>query len=185
MDAGISYENAISLLHEYNADDFHLEHANILEKTMRYFAKELGYGEDAEFWGIVGLLHDIDFEKWPNEHCTKAKELLEKAGASAELIHAVQSHGFGICSSVEPQHEMEKILFATDELTGLIGATALMRPSKSVQDMEVKSVMKKFKTPKFAAGCSRETIQKGADILGWSLEELIQKTLDALKTFEK
>ena len=152
---------------------------------MRWYAEELGYGEEKEYWGIVGLLHDIDFEQFPEEHCKKAPELLEKGGASKELIHSVCSHGYGVCSDVEPVHEMEKVLFAADELTGLIWAAALMRPSKSVSDMEVSSVKKKFKDKRFAAGCSREIIRTGAEQLGWELNDLFDKTLRAMQAGEK
>ena len=152
---------------------------------MRYFAKKLGYGEEEEFWAIAGLLHDIDFEMWPEEHCKKAPELLREAGIGEDMIHAIVSHGYGLCVEVEPQHEMEKVLFACDELTGLIGAAALMRPSKSVQDMELKSLKKKFKDKHFAAGCDREVIKKGAQMLGWELDQLLSETLEAMKTCEE
>ena len=150
---------------------------------MRYFARELGYAEDEEFWGIVGLLHDLDFEQYPEQHCIKEQELMREAGLSQELIHATASHGWSITVDIKPEHEMEKVLYAVDELTGLIGAVVLMRPSKSVQDLEVKSVMKKYKTPKFAAGCSREVIERGAGLLGWELSDLIGRTIQALRTF--
>ena len=152
---------------------------------MRYFAKKLGYADEEEFWGIVGLLHDIDFEMWPEEHCKKAPELLREAGVDEDMIHAVVSHGYGLCVDVAPEKEMEKVLFACDELTGLIGAAALMRPSKSVQDMELKSLKKKFKDKHFAAGCDREVIKKGAEMLGWELDELLGETLEAMKTCEE
>lgn len=151
---------------------------------MRYFARKLGYGEEEEFWGIVGLLHDLDFEKFPEQHCIKSQEIMRERGIDERIIHATASHGYGITVDIKPEHEMEKVLFAVDELTGLIGAVVLMRPSKSVQDLEVKSVKKKFKSKGFAAGCSREVISRGAEMLGWTLEELIQRTLDALKTFQ-
>ena len=183
MEANITKDEAWALLNEYNKDEFHLEHAQILEGTMKYFAKELGYGEDEEFWGLVGLLHDLDFEKYPDQHCIKEQEILKERNVSDELIHAVVSHGYNLTVDVKPEHEMEKVLYAVDELTGLIGAVAIMRPSKSVQDLELKSVKKKYKSPKFAAGCSREVIQSGADMLGWSLDELIERTIDALRTF--
>ncbi|MFA6855723.1 MAG: hydrolase [Treponema sp.] len=183
MNAGISRDDAWNLLKKYNSDPFHLEHGQIVEGTMRWFARVLGYEADEEFWGIVGLLHDLDFEKWPEQHCIKEQELMKEAGLSPEAVHAAVSHGYGIMVDIKPEHEMEKVLYAADELTGLIGAVVIMRPSRSVQDLEVKSVLKKFKTPKFAAGCSREVIQNGADMLGWTLEELIQKTIDALKSF--
>ena len=151
---------------------------------MRWYAGQLGYGEDADFWATVGLLHDIDFEMWPEQHCVKAPELLKEAGCGEDLIHAVCSHGYGLCCDVKPEHEMEKVLFAADELTGLIGAAALMRPSKSVQDMELKSIKKKFKDKKFAAGCSRDVILQGAENLGWSIDELMEKTLEAMRSCE-
>ncbi len=174
-------DEAWSLLTQYNTEPFHLQHAQTVEGVMRYFARQGGYDED--YWGVVGLLHDLDFERWPEEHCKKCVELLREAGADEALIHAVTCHGYGLCSDVEPEHPMEKILFATDELTGLIGAAVLMRPSKSVQDMELKSLKKKFKDKKFAAGCSRDVIAQGAERLGWSLDELLEKTLEAMKSF--
>lgn len=152
---------------------------------MRYFAEKLGYADEADFWGIVGLLHDIDFEMWPEEHCKKAPELLREAGVGEDMIHAIVSHGYGLCVDVKPEHQMEKVLFACDELTGLIGAAALMRPSKSVQDMELKSLKKKFKDKRFAAGCDREVIIQGAEMLGWDLDELLNETLEAMKTCEE
>ncbi len=176
-------DEAWSLLNEYNHEPFHLQHAETVEGVMRWFARELGYGEEEDFWGVVGLLHDIDFEQWPEEHCKKCVELLQQAGADERLIHAVVSHGYGLCSDVEPEHQMEKVLYATDELTGLIGAAALMRPSKSVQDMELKSLKKKFKDKKFAAGCSRDVITRGAERLGWELDELLDRTLAAMRSF--
>ena len=175
-------KQAIDLLKKYNKEEFHLRHAITVEGVMRYFAKELGY--DEEFWGLVGLLHDIDFEKYPEEHCKKAPELLKEIDASEEMVHAICSHGYGICSEIEPVHEMEKILFATDELTGLIWAAAKMRPSKSTKDMEVSSLKKKFKDKKFAAGCSRDTIKIGTERLGWTLEELFEKTILAMRNCE-
>jgi predicted hydrolase (HD superfamily) len=178
-------DEALELLKKYNKDEFHLRHALIVEGVMRYFARELGYADEEDFWGIVGLLHDIDFEEWPDEHCEKAPELLREAGAEDELIHAVVSHGWGISPMPDkPEHEMEKVLYATDELTGLIGAVAIMRPSKSVQDLEWKSVKKKYKTPNFAAGCSREVIAKGAELLGWELEDLVTRTILAMREVE-
>lgn len=173
---------ALELLKKYNKEDFHIRHALTVEGVMRYFAKQ--YGHDEEFWGLVGLLHDIDFEVYPDEHCKKAPELLKEVDASDEFIHAVCSHGYGLCSDVEPTHEMEKILFATDELTGLIGAAAIMRPSKSVQDMELSSLKKKFKDKKFAAGCSRDVIKEGAERLGWELDKLLEETLLAMRVDE-
>jgi len=175
-------DEAWVLLTRYNQEPFHLLHAETLEAVMRYFANELGYGDEADFWAMAGLLHDIDFEQWPQEHCARAKVLLQEAGCELRLIHAVVSHGWGICSDVAPEHEMEKVLFAVDELTGLIGAVARMRPSGSVQDLELKSVMKKFKTASFAAGCSRDVIRQGAELLGWSLEDLITRTILAMRT---
>ena len=175
---------ALALLRRYNKEPFHLQHALTVEAVMGWYARELGYGEEAEFWSTVGLLHDIDFEQWPEEHCQKAPELLREAGADGRFIHAVVSHGYGLCSDVEPEHEMEKVLFAADELTGLIGAAALMRPSKSVQDMEVSSLKKKFKDKKFAAGCSRDVIRQGAERLGWELETLFERTLQAMRATE-
>jgi predicted hydrolase (HD superfamily) len=184
MNSNLTREEAMALLQEYNKEPFHIQHALIVEGTMRWYAQQLGYGEEKEFWGQVGLLHDIDFELYPEEHCVKAPELLQKGGASEELIHAVCSHGYGICCDVEPVHEMEKVLFAADELTGLIGAAAKMRPSKSVMDMEVSSLKKKFKDKKFAAGCSRDVIRTGAERLGWTLEELMEKTILAMRSCE-
>ena len=179
----ITREEAYSLLTEFNKEPFHLQHALTVEGVMRYFAKELGYADEEDFWGTVGLLHDLDFELYPEQHCVKCVEIMSERELDERLIHAVASHGFGICSEVEPEHQMEKVLFATDELTGLIGAAALMRPSKSVQDMELKSLKKKYKDKKFAAGCSRDVISKGAEMLGWELDELLEKTLDAMKSF--
>lgn len=182
MNANVTREEAMALLKKYNQEPFHIQHALTVEGVMRWSAKE--NQEDEEFWGIAGLLHDVDFEKWPDQHCKKAPELLAEIGTSEELVHAVCSHGYGICSDVEPELLMEKIMFAADELTGLIWAAALMRPSKSVMDMEVKSIKKKFKDKRFAAGCSREIIQKGADMLGWELTELFEKTLEAMRSCE-
>ena len=175
---------ALALLRKYNAEPFHIQHALTVEGVMRWYANELGHGEDADFWATVGLLHDVDFEKWPEQHCLKAPELLAEIGCGDELIHAVCSHGYGICCDVEPAHEMEKVLFAADELTGLVGAAARMRPSKSVCDMEVSSLKKKFKDKKFAAGCSRDVIKDGAERLGWTLEELMEKTILAMRSCE-
>lgn len=174
---------AFELLKKHNKEEFHIRHGQTVEGVMRYFAKELGYGDEVEFWGMVGLLHDIDFEEYPEQHCVKAVEILKEAGLENRLINSVVSHGWGLTGAdVEPTHEMEKVLYATDELTGLIGAAALMRPSKSVQDMELKSVKKKFKDKKFAAGCDRDVIRKGAEMLGWELDDLISRTLEAMKT---
>ena len=182
--SNLTRETALELLKKYNTDEFHLKHAFTVEGVMRYFAVKLGYGDEADFWANVGLLHDVDFEKFPEEHCKKAPELLKEIDASDELVHAIVSHGFGLCSDVEPELQMEKILFAVDELTGLIGACALMRPSKSVQDIEVSSVRKKFKDKKFAAGCSRDVIQQGAEMLGWELDKLFEETILAMRTCE-
>ena len=176
-------EEALELLKKYNKDEFHIQHGETVGKTMRYFAENLGYADEADYWEVVGILHDIDFELWPEEHCKKAPELLKAAGVEDDIIHAVCSHGYGLCSDVEPEREMEKVLFACDELTGLIGAAALMRPSKSCSDMELKSLKKKFKDKRFAAGCSREVIQQGAEMLGWDLDKLLDETLNAMKSF--
>ena len=180
----ITREAALAALRKYNQEPFHLQHALTVEGVMRWYARELGYGQEADFWATAGLLHDIDFEQWPEQHCQKAPELLREAGCGDDLIRAVCSHGYGICCDVEPTHLMEKVLFAADELTGLIGAAALMRPSRSCQDMEVKSLKKKYKDKKFAAGCSRDVIQQGADRLGWTLEELMEKTILAMRSCE-
>lgn len=174
-------DEALALLRQYNKEPFHLQHAFTVEGVMAWYAKELGYGDEADFWALVGLLHDIDFEQWPEEHCKKAPELLAAAGADERLIHAVVSHAYGLCSDVAPEHEMEKVLFAVDELTGLIGAAALMRPSRSVMDMEVSSLKKKFKDKKFAAGCSRDVIRQGAENLGWELDTLFERTIQAMR----
>ncbi len=174
-------EDALNLLGEYNTGEFHLKHAHVVGDVMRWFACDLGYGEEAGFWEIVGLLHDLDFEKYPEEHCTKSQEIMRERGLDERLIHATASHGYGLTVDIKPEHEMEKVLFATDELTGLIGAVAVMRPSKSVNDLEVKSVKKKFKDKRFAAGCSRDVITQGAEFLGWSLDELIEKTILAMR----
>lgn len=174
-------QEAAALLKKYNSDPFHLKHAEIVSGVMEYFAQELGYGDEAEFWGIVGLLHDLDFEQFPDQHCIKEQELMRQAGLDESIIHATASHGYGITVDIRPEHEMEKVLYATDELTGLIGAVALMRPSKSVQDLELKSVKKKFKSANFAAGCSREVITRGAEMLGWTLDDLITRTIAAMR----
>ena len=184
MNANMTREQAVALLRKYNQERFHLQHALTVEGVMRWYAGQLGYGGDADFWALAGLLHDVDFERWPERHCVKAPELLREANASDELIHAVVSHGWGITVDVAPEHEMEKVLFAADELTGLIGAAAKMRPSKSVMDMEVSSLKKKFKDKKFAAGCSRDVIRTGAERLGWTLEELMEKTILAMRSCE-
>lgn len=175
---------ALALLQKYNKEPFHILHSLTVEAVMRWYANELGYGADADFWATVGLLHDIDFENWPEEHCKKAPELLREIGCSEDLIHAVCSHGYGICSDVRPEHEMEKVIFAADELTGLIGAAARMRPSKSCTDMELSSLKKKFKDKKFAAGCSRDVIRDGAEQLGWELDKLLELTLSAMAASE-
>lgn len=178
-------EQALELLRAYNQEPFHLRHAFTVEAVMRWYAEELGYGEQADFWALAGLLHDLDFERYPQEHCVKAREIMEERGLEPALIHAVVSHGWGLTGAeAKPEHQMEKVLFASDELTGLIGAAALMRPSKSVKDMEVSSVKKKYKDKKFAAGCSREVIAQGAEMLGWDLTELMDKTLQAMKASE-
>ena len=174
---------ALALLKKYNTEPFHIQHALTVEGVMRWYAQQ--NSEDVEFWGLCGLLHDIDFELYPDEHCKKAPELLAEVNASGEMVHAICSHGYGLCCDVEPVHLMEKIMFTVDELTGLIGAAARMRPSKSVMDMELSSLKKKFKDKKFAAGCSRDVIQTGADRLGWTLEELLDKTLQAQRSCEK
>lgn len=184
MQPTLTREAALALLRRYNQEAFHLQHAFTVEGVMRWYAQTLGYGEDADFWSMVGLLHDIDFENWPQEHCQKAPELLREAGVGEEMIHAIVSHGYGLCCDVAPEHEMEKVLFAADELTGLIWAAALMRPSKSTQDMELSSLRKKFKDKKFAAGCSREVIVQGAETLGWELNTLLERTLEAMKACE-
>ena len=184
MENYIEREDAWKLLLKYNQNSFHIQHALTVEGVMKWYANELGYEKDAEYWGIVGLLHDIDFEQYPEAHCIKAPELLREAGVGEDIIHAVCSHGYELTVDVKPEHEMEKVLYAVDELTGLISATALMRPSKSVQDMEVKSVKKKYKSKNFAAGCSREVIERGAEMLGWDLNTLIQKTIEAMRSCE-
>lgn len=180
----ISREKAFELLKAYNKDPFHIQHALTVEAVMKWYANELGYENDAQYWGIVGLLHDIDFELYPEQHCIKAPELLKAAGVSDDIIHGVVSHGYGITVDVAPEHEMEKVLFAADELTGLIWAAALMRPSKSTKDMELKSLKKKYKSKGFAAGCSREVIERGAEQLGWELDKLLFMTLEAMKATE-
>lgn len=185
LNTGITRETAVGLLLKYNKEKFHIQHAVTVENVMKDYAEKLGYADEAAEWGIVGLLHDVDFEKYPGQHCIKAPELLREVNASDELIHAVCSHGYGITVDIKPVHEMEKVLFACDELTGLIGAAALMRPSNSVSDMELKSLKKKFKDKKFAAGCSREIIAKGAEMLGWELDKLLGDTLEIMRSAEK
>ena len=182
--ADLTRSEAWELLTKYNKEPFHLRHALTVEGIMKYFAKELGYADEADFWAQVGLLHDLDFERYPDQHCIQSQEIMRERDLDERLIHATASHGYGITVDIQPEHEMEKVLFATDELTGLIGAAALMRPSKSVQDMELKSLKKKYKSSGFAAGCSREVIQRGADMLGWSLDELLTRTLDAMRVVE-
>lgn len=184
MTSQITREQALALLKQYNQEPFHILHALTVEGTMRWYAKELGYADEEEYWGIVGLLHDIDFEQYPEQHCVKAPELLRDGGVGEDMIHSICSHGYGLCCDIEPEHLMEKVLFASDELTGLIGAAARMRPSKSTQDMEVSSLKKKFKDKKFAAGCSRDVIRDGAARLGWELDELLEKTILAMRSCE-
>ena len=177
-------EEAFALLAEYNKEPFHLSHGTIVGDVMAWYARELGHGDEADYWAMVGLLHDIDFEQYPDEHCQKAPELLREAGVGEDMIYSICSHGYGICSDLEPVHEMEKVLFAVDELTGLVWSAALMRPSKSTKDMEVKSLKKKFKDKRFAAGCSREVIAQGAERLGWELDDLFEKTILAMRACE-
>ena len=184
MKTAITRQQALALLQKYNQEPFHILHALTVEGVIRWYAQELGYGDEVDFWGLCGLLHDVDFEKYPDQHCQKAPELLAEIGAEPELVHAICSHGYGLCSDVEPAHPMEKVLFAVDELTGLIGAAARMRPSKSVMDMELSSLKKKFKDKKFAAGCSRDVIKDGADRLGWTLDEVLEKTILAMRSCE-
>lgn len=182
--ANLTREEAWELVKEYNKDLFHLRHALTVEGVMRWYANELGYGDEADFWALAGLLHDLDFEMYPEQHCIKSQEIMRERGIDEKLIHATASHGYGLVCDVKPEHQMEKVLFAADELTGLIGAAALMRPSKSVSDMEVKSIKKKFKDKKFAAGCSRDVIKQGAEMLGWELDTLLDKTLSAMRATE-
>lgn len=177
-------DEAMELLKEYNTDPFHIKHALIVEGVMKYFARKLGYGDEEKFWGLVGLLHDLDFEKYPEQHCIKGQELMRERGLDERIVRATASHGYGITVDIKPEHEMEKVLYATDELTGLIGAVAIMRPSKSVDDLELKSVKKKYKNAKFAAGCSREVIEKGAEMLGWTLDDLISDTIIAMREID-
>ncbi len=182
--SNLTREAALELLKKYNKEPFHIQHGLTVEGVMRWYAKELGYANEEEYWGITGLLHDIDFELYPDQHCQKAPELLRGAGVGEDMVYSICSHGYGICSDVEPEHEMEKVLFAADELTGLIWSAALMRPSKSVMDMEISSLKKKFKDKKFAAGCSRDIIITGAERLGWELESLFEKTILAMRSCE-
>lgn len=184
MSKNITRDEAWLLLCEYNKDRFHLKHALTVEGVMRYFADKLGYGDEKDFWGIVGLLHDLDFEMYPESHCIKSQEIMRERGLDEKLIHATASHGYALTVDIEPEHEMEKVLYAVDELTGLIGAVALMRPSKSVSDLELKSVKKKYKSKGFAAGCSREVIERGAEMLGWNLDTLITETILAMRQCE-
>ena len=185
MECNITRAQALELLKKYNKEPFHILHGLTLEGTMAWYARELGFEEDADFWALCGLLHDVDFEMFPEEHCIKAPELLAEIGCPEEMVHAICSHAYGSCSDVEPVHLMEKVMFAADELTGLIGAAARMRPSKSVMDLEVASLKKKFKDKKFAAGCSRDVIRQGAEMLGWTLDELMEKTILAMRSCEE
>ena len=180
----LTRQAAFDLLCEYNNEPFHIKHALTVEGVMRYFAKKLGYGDEEELWGIVGLLHDLDFEQYPEQHCIKEQEIMRGRGIDERIIHATASHGYKLTVDIKPEHEMEKVLYAVDELTGLIGAVALMRPSKSVQDLELKSVKKKYKNSNFAAGCSREVIERGAQLLGWELDTLIEDTILAMRTVD-
>ncbi|MBR6028302.1 MAG: hydrolase [Clostridia bacterium] len=185
METGMTREEALSLLKTHNHEPFHLQHALTVEAVMRWFAEQDGFAEDADFWAMVGLLHDLDFEEHPEQHCVACVPLLEEAGASPEMIHAICSHGYGICAEVEPEHYMEKVLFAADELTGLVGAAARMRPSKSCTDMELSSLKKKYKDKRFAAGCSRDIISTGAARLNWELDTLLSRTLQAMAATEE
>ncbi len=185
METKVTREQALELLKKYNQEPFHLLHALTVEGVMCWYAKELGYGEEVHFWSMAGLLHDVDFEKYPEEHCKKAPELLAEIGGEEELVHAVCSHGYGLAVDVKPEHEMEKVLFASDELTGLIGAVNRMRPSKSSMDLEVSSLKKKFKDKRFAAGCSRDVIRQGAEMLGWELDKLFEMTIRAMRSCEE
>ncbi len=184
MDSLINRQEAFELLKKYNKEEFHIQHALTVEGVMRWYAQELGYEDEIDYWGITGLLHDIDFEMYPEEHCQKAPDILRDAGVGEDMIYSICSHGYGICSDIEPQLDMEKVLYAVDELTGLIWSAALMRPSKSVMDMEVRSVKKKFKDKRFAAGCSRDIIRNGAEELDWDLDELFEKTILAMRSCE-
>lgn len=183
--SNISRQEALDLLKKYNKDEFHIRHGVTVELVMRYFAKQLGYEDEQDYWGIVGLLNDIDYEIWPNQHCIKSVSLLKEAGVGEDMINSICSHGWGHRVDIEPEHQMEKVLYACDELTGLIGACSLMRPSKSCTDMELKSLKKKFKDKKFAAGCNRDIITKGSNLLNWDLDKLLERTLDAMKEVEK
>lgn len=183
--SNISREKALELLKKHNKESFHIRHALTVEGVMHYFAEKLGFSDEADYWAIVGLLHDIDFEEYPEQHCQKAPELLREGGVGEDMIRSICSHGYGICCDIEPEHKMEKVLFAVDELTGLIWSAALMRPSKSVMDMELKSLKKKFKDKKFAAGCSRDIIKTGAERLGIELDDLLLQTIEAMRSCEK
>ena len=184
MKSNITRDQAYDLLRKYNQDHFHIQHGLTVEAAMRRYTEKLGYGADADFWGVVGLLHDIDFELYPDRHCAKAPELLRAAGVGEDMIRAIISHGYGRCSDAKPDHEIENVLYAVDELTGLLGAAALMRPSKSIQDMELSSLKKKFKDKKFAAGCSRDVIREGAEMLGWELDRLLADTIEIMRPDE-
>lgn len=181
----INRDDAFELLKKHNKDPFHIQHALTVEGIMKWYAEKMGFADEAEYWGIVGLLHDIDFEEYPEEHCIKAPELLRAGGVSEDIIHAVCSHGYGLTVDIKPEHEMEKVLYAVDELSGLIGAAALMRPSKSVQDMELKSLKKKYKSKSFAAGCSRDVIESGAEMMGIELDKLLEDTIMAMRSCEE
>ncbi|MDD2513488.1 MAG: hydrolase [Proteiniphilum sp.] len=183
---GITRREAFALLEKYNKEPFHIQHAETVEAVMRYFAGKLGYADEADFWGLVGLLHDLDFEQFPEEHCIKVREIFDAEGINPEIKRAVVSHAYGIMQQdVKPEHQMEKVLYATDELTGLIGAVILMRPGKSTLDLTVQSLKKKFKDKKFAAGCSRDVIREGADLLGWELDYLMEQTIRAMQEKER
>jgi predicted hydrolase (HD superfamily) len=175
---------AFELLRKNNKDYFHIYHGVTVSEVMKWFAKELGYTEEIDYWGVVGLLHDIDFELYPEQHCIKAQEILLEHGVSEDMIRAVCSHGYGLTVDIAPERQMEKVRFAVDELTGLIGAAARMRPSKSTQDMELSSLKKKYKDKRFAAGCSRDVIEQGALMLGWELDDLLWKTILAMRAAE-
>jgi len=184
MECNITREKALEILKKYNKESFHLQHAFTVENVMMYFAKKLGFENEVNYWGIVGLLHDVDFEIAPEEHCKKCIEILNEENVSKDIIHSICSHGYGICTDIEPTHKMEKVLFAVDELTGLIGATIIMRPSKSTKDLEVSSLKKKFKDKKFAAGCSRDVIKQGAEMLQMELDKLFEETIFAMRECE-
>lgn len=184
MAVSINRANALNLLNEYNKETFHLMHALTLEGVMRWYSENLGYGDEKDYWALVGLLHDIDFERYPEQHCQKAPELLRDAGVGEDMIRSICSHGYGLCCDVKPEHEMEKVLFAVDELTGLIGAAVRMRPSGSAADLEVSSLKKKFKDKKFAAGCSRDVIEQGAAMLGWEMDKVFDLTIQAMRACE-